>query len=84
MVKESIFWIILTILIVYHQLNWAYEANIYDIPHDPKNVIIEIVDDCKYSHKLLISKEKLASGYAFDWLQMLFESGEYNKSCKID
>ena len=63
---------------------WAHEVEIHNLKHDPDNVVIEIIDDCKYSHKLLISKEKLSSGYAVEWLQMLFESGEYNKFCKKD
>lgn len=75
---------LIIIFMIFSQSIFGYEVEIHNLKHDPENVVIEVVDDCKYSHKLLISKKKLSSGYAIEWLQMLFESGEYNKFCKND
>ena len=72
---------LLTILILcYSSISNAFEVNSY-ASSERGMTIIEIIDDCDFSHKLLISEDSLGSHKVSDWLDLLMISGEYNK-CK--
>lgn len=72
---------ILTIIILmYSSISNAYEVNSY-ASSESGMTVIEIVDDCNFSHKLLISEEKVGTFKVMDWLELLTASGEYDK-CK--
>lgn len=57
--------------------------NIYDSVSNPGHIVIEAVDDCNFSHKLLISLELSTGHKPTDWLELLIISGEWNK-CLTD
>lgn len=64
---------------------WTFSAQaetveIYD-SSEPGMVVVEVVDDCEFSHKLLISLKNAATHKSTDWVELLIISGEWNK-CK--
>lgn len=54
----------------------AYEVNIYD-SSDPKKAVIEVIDDCNYSHKLIVDKNKLSDNKVLQWVDTLFDRNYY-------
>jgi hypothetical protein len=54
----------------------AYEVNIYD-SSDPKKAVVEVVDDCNYSHKLVVDKNKLNNNKVLHWIDILFDENYY-------
>lgn len=71
---------ILYSLILACNFSFGYEVNNY-ASSEPGMTVIEVIDDCKYSHKLLILEELLETHKIQDWLELLIVSGEFNK-CK--
>jgi hypothetical protein len=69
--------------IIMMSIQWSIparaEVNIYDAPSRPGWIVIEAIDDCNYSHKLLIKLELADSYRPSDWLELLMISGEWNK-----
>jgi len=55
------------------------EVNVYDAPSRPGWIVIEAIDDCDFSHKLLIRLKDADSYKPGDWLELLMISGEWNK-----
>lgn len=56
--------------------SWAYDVNIYQAS-EPNKSVIEVVDDCGNSHKLVIDNKNINSYKVLDWLDLLFVSGKY-------
>lgn len=56
----------------------AYEVNIYDAS-EPNKSVIEVVDDCNYSHKLIISTNELNNSKVLNWVNFLLDSNKYCK-----
>lgn len=56
----------------------AEKIEIYDAS-EPGMIVIEAVDDCEYSHKLLISLENAVTQKSTDWISLLIKLGEWNK-----
>ena len=54
------------------------EVNIYDAS-EPGYIVIEAIDNCDFSHKLLIPLKLADSHRPTDWLELLMISGEWNK-----
>jgi hypothetical protein len=71
--------LILVILFSFN-ISYAYDVNIYDSAEKGR-VVIELVDDCSYSHKLVIDLDRAATFIPHDWFELLVISGEWNK-CK--
>ena len=77
--KLSINIILVLLMILFSQISYSYEINIYDSVSYSKSVVIEVIDDCKFSHKLLISLENSKTDKVTDWMELLFISKEWNK-----
>lgn len=75
-------YILIIFILLTHSITFAYEVNIYDAPHRNK-IVIELIDDCNFSHKLVTSIENASTYKSTDWLELLIISGEWNKCKKV-
>jgi hypothetical protein len=70
--------LLISFILFYSSITFAYDVNIYHTSR-PGYVLIELVDDCQMSHKLLIQEKNLYTNTKDDWVALLFESKEWNK-----
>lgn len=49
-----------------------YAVSIYDSPTYKDKSVVEIIDNCKKEHRLLISNKDLKDGKALEWLEKLY------------
>lgn len=78
MIKLFVVYIIIMMLIQWNFLAHA-GVNVYDAPSRPGWIVIEAIDDCDFSHKLLITLKEADTHKPGDWLELLMISGKWNK-----
>ena len=66
-------------LFLYANSASAESIDIYDAMGHPGYIVIEAIDDCNFSHKLLIPLNLADSHKPGDWIELLMVSGEWNK-----
>jgi len=67
---------IITFGLVISSTAWGYDVNIYQASEKNKSVV-EIVDDCGLTHRLVIETKKLSNNEVLDWADKLFDTGAY-------
>lgn len=78
--KLKDFFLLIISLILFQWVVPAHAGvNVYDAPSRPEWIVIEAIDDCDFSHKLLIRLKDADSHKPGDWLELLMISGEWNK-----
>jgi hypothetical protein len=69
---------LILLILFWCNISFAYTVDIYDATESGM-VVIEAIDDCNYSHKLLISLQNASTHKPTDWIELLMISGEWNK-----
>lgn len=59
-----------------------YAISIYSSPSYKDKSVVEIVDNCNKSHRLLISNDDLKDGKALKWLENLYFEKKLDKCVK--